>query len=149
MAVKLAIIIDNIANGAGTERAVSNLCNGLLKYYSDSYCITIISLFSQQGQLSFFDLDPNIQILHLEKENNFKLWNKFFWYRHLVGQVRRVNQENSFDVLMGTTYVHNLLLPLLVRKTATKTVGCEHVIYEYPPKIFQRVRKMILKTSTP
>ena len=141
MLIEVGIIIDNITNKAGTERAVSSLCNGLLKFYPEFYKITIISIFSNNEQNPFFELNPKINIQHLEKSNDFQFWNKVFWYKKLVNQIHEVNRENSFDVIIGTTYVHNILLPLIFKKTKTKTIGCEHVVYNYPPKILQKVRK--------
>lgn len=143
MAVKIAIIIDNITKSAGTERATTNLCNGLLKFYPNGYQITIISLFSNLGEHAFFELDSKINILHIEKKNDFAPWNKFFWYQNLVAKIVKTNREHLFDVLIGTTYVHNLLLPLFVKNSNTKTIGCEHVVYCYPPKLWQQIRKFV------
>lgn len=141
MPASIAIIIDNIASAGGTERAVTSMCNGLLKFYPEDYQITIVSIFSKNDQSSFFALHPQIKIVHLAKKSDFKLWNKFFWYRKLVSDIHKISKENQFDVLLGTTYVHNILLPLMVRNTRIKTMGCEHVVYNYPPKVFQQFRK--------
>ncbi len=141
MHTKIAIIIDNISCAGGTERAVTSLCNGLLRFYPEDYQITIISIFSKNGESSFFELNPKIKILHLAKEPGFKLWNKFFWYRRLVIDIHNLSKEKGFDILLGTTYVHNILLPLMVRNIPTKSIGCEHVVYNYPPKMFQALRK--------
>lgn len=143
MLIKIGIIIDNIAKGAGTERAVSSLCNGLLKFYPETYQITIISIFSRKSDISFFELNPQIGIKHLEKTNNFDFWNKLFWYKNLVSEISDINKNNSLDVILGTTYVHNILLPLIVKSSKTKTVGSEHVVYNYPPKLFQAIRKIV------
>lgn len=143
MVTKLAIIIDNIANNAGTERAVTSLCNGLLKFYPEFYEITIVSIFSQNKEHSFFELNSKINVHHLEKKKNFKFWNKFFWYKHLVNKISEINKENGYQIILGTTYVHNLLLPIIVKKTKSRTIGCEHVVYDYPPKLFQFLRKFV------
>lgn len=141
--IRLGIIIDNIANKAGTERAVSSLCNGLMKFFPNRYEITIISIFSTKNQTSFFELNEKIKLEHLEKNPDFKIWNKAFFYRNLIKTLRKTNSENSFDVLIGTTYVHNILLPFVVKNTQTKTIGCEHEVYGYPPKTLQLVRKFV------
>jgi glycosyltransferase involved in cell wall biosynthesis len=143
MSKKIGIIIDNITANAGTERAIANLCNGLLKYYPELYQITILSRFSKKNEVPFFELNPKIKIEHLETINNFKFWNKIFLYKILLKLIRGINNENSFDLLMGTTYVHNNLLPLIVKNTITKTMGCEHVIYDYPPKLIKALRKLM------
>jgi len=143
MLIKIGIIIDNIAKAGGTERAISSLCNGLMRFYPEHYDITIISLFSKKNDQPFFELHPAIQIQHLEKTNDFKWWNKISWYKKLVADLRQINTENAFDVLLGTTYVHNILLPLMVSNSNTKSVGCEHVVYHYPPKVFQTIRKFV------
>lgn len=143
MMVKIGIIIDNIVNGAGTERAVSSLCNGLLSLYPGEYQITIISIFSRNEENAFFKLNPKISIQHLAKVNDFTFLTKFFWYKKLVTEIREITKENAFDLLLGTTYVHNILLPLIVKSTNTKSMGCEHVVYMYPPKVFQFIRKFV------
>src|SRR5690606_5205580 len=43
----------------------------------------------------------------------------------------------------GTTYVHNILLPSVVKNTNTKTIGCEHEVYEYPSKFIRKIRRKI------
>jgi glycosyltransferase involved in cell wall biosynthesis len=143
MSIKIGIIIDNITANAGTERAIVNLCNGLLKYYPELYQITIISRFSKKEEVPFFELNPKIKIEHLETINNFKFWNKIFLYKILLKLIRGINNKNCFDLIMGTTYVHNNLLPLIVKNTNTRTMGCEHVVYNYPPKLIKVLRKLM------
>lgn len=143
MSKKIAVIIDNISSAGGTERAVSSMCNGLLKFYPEDYQITIISIFSKDHQASFFKLHPKIQIIHLAKNPGFKLWNKLIWYYKLVSEMLQIVRENHLDVILGTTYVHNILLPLMTRNTTTKRVGCEHVVYHYPPKVFRQLRHWV------
>lgn len=141
--IRLGIIIDNISHKAGTERAVSSLCNGLMRFFPDQYDITIVSIYSKKSQTSFFELHKKIKIEHLEKKSNFRFWNKALFYIGLVKKLRKKNLKNSFDVIIGTTYVHNILLPFVVKNTFTKTIGCEHEVYDYPSKIFQTIRKLI------
>lgn len=140
---KITIIIDNITNPGGTERAVSSLCNGLLSFYPESYRITILSLFSTGNLPPFFALDAKVHLEHLAEENDFKWWNKLLWYKKLVARLRQINQANPADLLLGTTYVHNILLPLIAKGSQTKTMGCEHVVYDYPPKPIQWIRKWV------
>lgn len=140
--IKIGLIIDNITNKAGTERAVSNLVNGLMKFYSD-YSITIISLFSESDEQSFFELNENISVIHLNKVNNFNFLNKIFWYKQLVSDLKKINSQYNFNVILGTTYVHNILLPFVVKNTKTRTIGCEHEVYGYPSGIIRKIRKKI------
>lgn len=140
--VKISIIIDNISNGAGTEKAIVNLYNGLLKFYPNFYELTIISLFSKKHENSFFDINKNIKIIHLEKtKTTYK--NKVFWYLGLIKEMKAINKIEGFDVLIGTTYIHNILLPFFIKKSKTKTIGCEHVVYDYPPKFYKIIRRLI------
>jgi glycosyltransferase involved in cell wall biosynthesis len=143
MSKKIGIIIDNITANAGTERAVSSMCNGLLKFYPELYEITVISIFSNKGENSFFELNSRINIQHLEIVKDFQFWNKVFWYKKLVTQIHELNSKSSFDLIMGTTYVHNILLPLIVKGAITRTIGCEHEVYNYPPKNLQLIRKFV------
>ncbi|WP_169337517.1 glycosyltransferase [Empedobacter brevis] len=142
---KIAIIIDNISNKAGTERAVSNLTNGLISFYPKAYDITIISIFTNPTETSFYELNSSIKIIHLNKKEGFKLYNKIFWYNSFIKNIKSINNEYLFDVLMGTTYVHNILLPIICKKTSTKMIGCEHVTYHYPSKLIQKIRNYVYK----
>ncbi|MFV0162254.1 glycosyltransferase family 4 protein [Empedobacter falsenii] len=142
---KIAIIIDNISNKAGTERAVTNLCNGLKKFFPKEYDIYIISLLSNSKDYAFFDLDTSIKLIHLEKRNNFNILSKIFWYRSLITHLKNINKDYSFDMLIGTTYIHNILLSFICKNTSTKTIGCEHVNFYYPPKWIQKIRPYFYK----
>jgi len=140
--IKIGLIIDNITHKAGTERAVSSLVNGLQKFYSD-YSITIISLFSDPIEEPFFELTEKTKIVHLNKKNNFNVLDKIIWYKKLLKDLKELNLQYDFDVIIGTTYVHNILLPFVVKNTNTKTIGCEHEVYGYPSKFIRKIRKKI------
>lgn len=143
MRKRIGVLVDNITAAAGTERAIINLCNGLLKYYPELYEITIISRFSKNGDTPFFELNTKIEIEHLETIDNFTIWNKCFLYRILLNLIKTINKKRDFSLLLGTTYVHNILLPFIVKNTSTKTMGCEHVVYDYPPKLIKFFRRVM------
>lgn len=138
----IAILVDNITNKAGTERAVVNFCDGVLSQKSN-FKITIISFFSKESEEFFFSIPKNVSIIHLGITNNFTYLSKIVWYTKLVKKLKIVAAKNTFNLLMGTTYVHNILLPVITRKTKIKTIGCEHEIYNYPSRIIKRIRKMV------
>lgn len=137
----IAIIIDNISLNAGTERAVTSLANGLERQFPGAYKIYIISLFTRQTDTSFFVLHPAIELIHLNHPNNFSFFTKFFWYRTLIKKLKKTINATAFDVMIGSTYIHNILLPVLTKNTGIKTIGCEHEVYGYPSKIIQKIRR--------
>jgi len=59
------------------------------------------------------------KIRTLRKNPDFKIWNKAFLQKS-DKTLRKTNSENSFDVLIGTTYVHNILLPFVVKNTTNQ-----------------------------
>ena len=142
MSAQVAILIDNISLKAGTERAVVSLCNGLVRHQSDIE-MTIISVFSSEKSNVFFSLDPAVKIIHLNHPNHFTSWNKVFYYQELINRIKKINSNKQYSIMMGSTYVLNMLLPFITKKTKTKTIGCEHEIYGYAPKIIQSIRKLI------
>ena len=58
----VAILIFNICNRAGTERAVTNLANILSE---EKHNVTIISCFSSPNDKNAFTLNSNVNIIHL------------------------------------------------------------------------------------
>jgi glycosyltransferase involved in cell wall biosynthesis len=143
MKKRIAIIIDNLTRKAGTERAVSNLCNGLSNHYEKLYEITIISIFSDNFQETFFEINKQIQIVHLNHPNNFSNFSKVFWYKKMIELVREVVIENQINILIGSSYVHNILLPIITRNSHIKTIGCEHEVYDFPSKWAKIVRQKV------
>nr|WP_297308292.1 glycosyltransferase family 4 protein [uncultured Flavobacterium sp.] len=141
----IGIIIDNLTLKGGTERAVINLCNGLLNLYENSYQIKIISLFSSPSELTFFNVNPKVEIIHLAIKANNNFIYKPLWYYHLIQKVKKTFQDNNFNIVIGTTYVHNILLPLISSNKKTKLIGCEHEVYNYPSKLIRFFRKISYK----
>lgn len=141
--MKICIIIGDITQKAGTERAVSSLCNGLLKYFPSDYEITIISVFSNFEDKPFYPLNSKVKITHLNKPFQYNSLTKIFWYFDLIQKVEKINKKEKFDYVLGTVYVFNVLLSLITRGSQTKTIACEHEIYEYPSKFAQIVRNQV------
>ena len=137
----IAIIIDNISLKAGTERAITSLANGLENRFPGTCKIYIISLFTRQTDVPFFALHPDIELIHLNHPNRFSLFTKVFWYRTLVKKLKNTISSSAFDVIIGSTYIHNILLPVITKNTKIKTIGCEHEVYGYPSRIIQKIRK--------
>ena len=139
----IGIIIDDITLKAGTERAVANLCNGLLNYYPKDYKITIISIFSNSNDQIFFSLHNDVKIHHLNCKKNTNKLSKIFWYFSLIKKLKKVIIQSEFKVVLGTTYIHNILLPII--SNGSIKIGCEHEVYDYPSKPIIFVRKYLYK----
>lgn len=141
--IKIGIIIDDITKSAGTERAVTSLVNGLMKFYPSEYQISILSVFSNSKTPIFFEIDPKVEIIHLNKKNDFNALTKVFWYKALISDLKSLNEKKNYQVLLGTTYIHNILLGFITKNSNTKSIGCEHEVYDYPPKLIQQIRKIM------
>mgnify|MGYP006324378465 CR=1 FL=1 len=136
----IAIIVGNITNHAGTERAVTNLANLLVK--TNKYNISIISMYSKNGEKCFFDLSSSVNIFHLNLSNKNKLI-RIFGYLLFLINVNRIKNEKEIDCLIGTTHAINSLIVLL--ESSIKKIGCEHMSYDACPKVSAFLRKQLYK----
>lgn len=144
--MRVGLIVDNIGKGAGTERAIVNMVNGFRRLYNSEFEFYIISLFSADGEKSYFKLNEKVIIIHLNIKNSPSNFRKPIFYYHLHNVIIKIYKHNSLDILIGTTYVHNCVMgvrKLFDRKF--KFIGCEHVTHNYPLKIIQLFRKFIYR----
>lgn len=134
---KVGIIISNITNGAGTERAVSNLANILSK---NGYEVLLISVVSTEGECKYH-LNDGINIMHLglciENQNIVK---KLGAYIQLEKKLRYILKLYQFDILFGTYSLYNCLISRFTKDMYT--IGCEHFNYESAKKIHRFLRKL-------
>ena len=141
----VSILINDIINSAGTERAVVNLAN--LLSTTGRYKVSIISCFTKSGT-SYFTLHREVDLIHLGlgpvSDSAIK---KIIWYLKLIRTLRNVRSRNQFDILIGTTHASNALLPFISLGTKVITVGCEHLNYDSAPflsKFFRRLMYPLL-----
>lgn len=128
MKKNIAILIGDISRSAGTERAVTNLSNMLVKY--GEYNVTILSCFSSENNNPYYELEDKVNIVHYNLSKD-SLVNRFSSYINIIGKTNKIIKEKSIDILLGTTHALNCLMICMSRKV--KKVACEHMSYEACP----------------
>jgi glycosyltransferase involved in cell wall biosynthesis len=135
--INIGIILTNITNGAGTERAVSNLANILVKNHK----VLIISTDSYFGESKYI-LNSEVSIFHLGLKIGEKneLLKKIYYYYLLINKLKIICSKNNITCLIGTYSLFNVLVTFLPRKI--KKIGCEHFNYESAGKIQKILRRI-------
>ncbi len=135
---EVIIVLNNISNAAGTEKAAIDLANMLAK--SNRYLVKIISLYTKDGIKSYFELHESIKVVNL----GFDLRKLVIWRMYDYIRIReRIKQEckNFGTIIIGTTHAINMLISLYDEKVLT--IGCEHMIYSQCP-IYSRIMRRFL-----
>ena len=134
---KVCIVIDNISNNAGTERAVCNLSNLLAK--SGEYKPIIASLYSNNNDLIHYELDSTVEINHMNFKSGGTIFRLLAYIRFLIRFNLRFKSE--YDYIVGTTYAINSLFALI--HTKAKKVGCAHLNYDSCTTISKKIRRKL------
>lgn len=133
----IAIVIFDITNRAGIERAVCNLVNLLIDY--GQYNPVIISISSNMGEPKY-QLTKEVKIYHLRINIPVKKIKRFFTYIPIIQEIKKIDTIEQFDILIGTTHEINVLSSF-IRKNL-RVVGCEHFNY-YTVSLFSRILRRI------
>ena len=118
--MKVFIILTNITNRAGTERAVVNLCNILGKI--QNFSVSIVSTDSKSG-ISAYMLNGNVDVYHLAGGiGNPNVYKKLSGYKKLFDFLKRAECDYGEECLfIGTDVSFNILLGFFKK---AKVVGC-------------------------
>jgi len=135
---RIAIVIQNITNRAGTERAVCNLAN-ILKQYG-GYSPVIVSLYSSGGEAAF-QLHENIEIIHLGITKAKNKIEQITEYIKIASIIKDVCLKNKIEILMGTNVGINIPLSFVNVKKLIK-IACEHRCYDDPSAFSKFLRKI-------
>lgn len=134
----IGIVITNITEIGGTERAVTNLSNILSKKYN----VFVISVDSKEGNCKY-QLNESVKIIHLGLNiENKNLLNKFIEYKKLLKKIKCFTKKYNSDYLIGTLLMFNCLISKI---KSVKTIGCEHFNYQNANKIHKILRKKCYK----
>lgn len=136
MKKNVAILIGDISRSAGTERAVTNLANMLVKY--GDYNVTILSCFSSENDAPYYDLEDDVCLLHYNLNKN-TIVNRFSSYFKIIKKTNKIIKDKNIDFLIGTTHAFNCLMICMLRKV--KKIACEHMSYAACPTISNKIRK--------
>ena len=130
----VSIIVWNISNGNGKERAVTNLANSLCE--SGDYKVHIISCCSDNTSMPYFKLNDAISVHHLA----VSLRNKIKYFT-LQKEIQKVCETTKTDFLLGTTHALNCIM-VGIKMSGLKKIACEHMNYGAAPwysKIFRYI----------
>ncbi len=133
----IAVMLLNISDSNGTERASCNLSNILAE---KGFSVHIISMSSHEGDKPAFPLNESVRIYHtgLASRGNAK---RIFAYLKCIYAVRKYCRKNNIDVIIGTGHQINTIMYFTGRRM--KKIACEHLNYQACPKISALIRKMI------
>lgn len=131
---KIGIVVENITNRAGIERAVTNLCNSLCDF--EEYNIVLISICSKDGCVPAYKLDNRVDLLHL----NVKKKKKYGWYIEFYNLIKKIINYEKLDYIIGTTYALNSVISVLDLRV--KKIGCEHFNYNSATFLGKVVRRL-------
>lgn len=137
---KIAILISDITQSAGTERAVTNLSNSLAERTENQ--IYIISVYSKNTDKTFYQLDHRVKVLHLGYEYEESRFKRVKKYGSLRRKIESIIKENGIEIILGTIHAYNILLS---RLKGVKKIGCEHLNYYACPSIVRPLRKIAYK----
>lgn len=135
---KVAIVISNIQNRAGTERAVSNLANILSKY--GDYKVDIVSIESSSDKQPAYALENTVSVINMNiayETNPIKRIKRHF---KTYTQLKNIILNNKYDILIGTEYYIIYLFAFI--KTNIIKIGCEHTNYDKPGIHHKILRKV-------
>lgn len=131
----IGIILGNITNPSGTERAVCNLANILV---AEKMQVVIVSLFSSDGKC-FYDLSGSVKIIHGNLLQN-PLKKRIDSYLKYPSFINRIVSNEKLDIILATGHQSNSLLVFASKKV--KRVACEHMSYSAAPFYSSFFRRM-------
>lgn len=130
----ILIVIPNLNNPAGTERAGINLANLLVPQHS----VIILSLTPKTCE-PFFHIKPDVKIEYKDVTTNKpKPFNKLNWFCRCYFEINKLIKEQNIDIVIGLTHNVNCVISLLKRKNV-KVVGSEHIDYKSIPAFSKRI----------
>lgn len=137
---KIAILISDITQSAGTERAVTNLSNSLAEITDNQ--IYVVSVYSKNTDKTFYHIDHRVKVLHLGYSYDESRLKRVTIYGKLRRQIKNIIRENGIEVILGTIHAYNILLSTL---KGVKKIGCEHLNYYSCPSVVRPLRKIAYK----
>ena len=133
----VSIVLFNITDGHGTDRAVSQLANLLAA--SGDYRINVISCLSKPEDRSYFDLHPAVTLYNL----GFALKTKLDYFG-IIRRIAQICRQTQTDFVLGTTHALNSIL-IGVRMRHLKRIACEHMNYDAAPLYSRAIRRIAYK----
>lgn len=124
----ILIIIPNLNNLGGTERATSSLANILCSQHN----VTVLSLTEKNNQ-PFFYFDPRVNLIYIKvNQSPAHSLKKIIWLFKCNLLIRSLIKKNKINTVIGMTHNINCLIALLNQKSLD-TIGCEHIDFNSIP----------------
>lgn len=136
----ILIVVPNLNNSGGTERAAINLTNML----SSDYRVTMLSL-TRQLDKSLYYIDPQVRVIYHDisgKSDN--VLKKIEWSYRCYKILSKTIKKYDINIIIGLTHNINTIISMLNRSNI-KTIGCEHIDYNSIPKN----SRLIIKKNYP
>ena len=135
---KIAILVFDITQLAGTERAVCNLANSLVE--SQKYSVSIISMNSIHGTPRYI-INSSVQLYNLGIPESKNIITRLKLYKLLIKKVDEFCQKEGIKIVIGTGHGLNILLFFLRKRV--KIIACEHMSYMDAPLISKILRRVV------
>jgi len=122
----------------GMERAISELA----KQFSNSgkYSIVVVSIFTLKGTM-YYPLPEDVKIIHLNMRSFYgNIFGQMFNFLKIILTLSNLCKKEKVDILMGTHYKINSLLPFV--SNCKIKIGTEHELGEFTPKKWKIVQKI-------
>lgn len=134
---KILFVVYSLQESNGTERAVVNVANELVKYGCD---ITLLSIVNQNENCSF-EIDSKI------KQNTLDIQDckKIVVFSKCFIEFNKYLSLNKFDVIFGSLVYINIILSFINVFKKNRIYACEHAPYEHPHKIVKVIRKLLYR----
>lgn len=130
----IVIVINDITQVGGTERAATSLANILQGL---GHKVAVLNIVSPAKKSSFaLDIGVVRDALAMDCIPT-PIIAKIRWNISFIKNLRRYLVKNETDIIIGTGHNINWLLPLIGKavKLDGKIVACEHIVYESLPII--------------
>lgn len=130
------IIISNLNNSGGTERAASNIANIL----SSDYKVNILSL-TEQSTKTLYYINPQVNIIYngmsIKSDN---ILGKIEWSYKSYNIISKIIRNYDINIVIGLSHNINTIISM-INIGDVKTIGCEHIDYNSIPKSSRSIIK--------
>ena len=139
--MKLLIIVPDISQSGGTERAATNLANML---QGAGYTIVLLSVSSIQDSKPFYSLNDTVKIIHLSLQPiPTDIFKKIKWYPNAINRLKQSISEILPHLIFGEGHNINAMLPFIRTNNRVPIIGCEHIVFTSIPLSSRLIMKLL------
>jgi len=137
----IALLVGDVTKIGGTERAVTNLANLLVRHYK----VHIISVYKNENNNVYFELNSQVFLKNLDFPIPKNSLNKYAGYLSLIVKLRKINRLKHFNIIISTGHAFSLILPFVVLFSKSKSVAAEHISRSSLPIISKLMQLMLYR----